>query len=77
MYSVSIRNSENIAVPRMKPADVRARDRLRAEDAEAHQRLGVPQLPPDERRRAGRATPAKKPIVSPASQPSWPACVIA
>ena len=48
MYSVSIRNIEKVAVPRMKPADVRTGHGLGAEDAEAHQRLGVTPLPEDE-----------------------------
>ena len=48
MYSVSIRNIENERRAQDEAGHVRAGDRLGPQDAEAHQRLGVPELPDDE-----------------------------
>ena len=48
MYSVSIKNIENNAVPRMNPATFAPADGLDPEDPEAHQRLRVALLPDDE-----------------------------
>ena len=55
---------------------VRAGDRPRPQDAEAHQRLGLAELPGDEADEQRQRAP-KKPTVRAASQPSCPACVIA
>ena len=76
MYSVSIRNIENSAVPRMKPATLapatvlvrRMPKRISGSGCRSSQAT---------KPASSTTTPAKKPSVSRASQPSWPACVIA
>ncbi len=76
MYSVSIRNIENIAVPMMKPATfapvtVRVRKMPKRISGSGCRRSQATK--PASRAKAA----AKKASVSPASQPSRPACVIA
>ena len=76
MYSVSIRNMANIAVPMMKPATFapltvricRRPNRISGSRCRSSQ-------PTNPARRTSE--PTKNAIVSAASQPSWPACVIA
>ena len=68
MYSVSIRNIEKVRGAEDQAADVRSCDRPRAQDAEAHERLGVALLPPTNapsNARAATPTPTVRADVHP------------